>query len=97
MGNAQTPVILLADDSADDVAFFQSAVAQAELDILLHCVSDGLQAVSYLQREGIYTDRDRYPFPDLIVSNGRMPNMNGLELIRWIKNSPNFKLSRSSC
>jgi CheY-like chemotaxis protein len=91
MSNAQKPVILLADDSADDIAFFRSAVAQANLDISLYTVSDGRQAASYLQGEGDYHDRDRYPFPDLIVTNGRMPNMNGIELLRWVKQQPQFQ------
>jgi CheY-like chemotaxis protein len=47
--------------------------------------------MSYLLAEGFYSDRERYPFPAPIVTNMKMPRMNGLELLAWIKQQPSLK------
>lgn len=47
--------------------------------------------MSYLLGDGFYSDRERYPFPALIITNMKMPRMNGLELLTWIKQQPTLK------
>ncbi len=84
-------IVLLVEDNASDLLFIQRAIRKAGIPIALYLVENGELAVSYLLGEGVYADREQYPFPALIITNMKMPRMNGLELLRWVKQQPNMK------
>lgn len=83
--------VLLAENNEDDLIFLQRAIRKAGVSVSLHLVSNGEEAVSYLLGEGEYADRERYPKPVLLITNVKMPRMNGLELLVWVKQQPNYK------
>lgn len=78
-------VILVVEDSADD--FFLLNVALDKVGIGTHIAraEDGLEAVKYLEGTGVYADRKRYPLPCLMVTDLKMPRMDGFELLEWMK------------
>ncbi len=76
--------ILLVEDSADDVLLFQRAFKKAGINDAVQVVSDGEQCISYLSGEGIYSDREHFPMPRLIVMDVKMPRVGGLEVLRWM-------------
>ena len=51
-----------------------------------HVVEDGGAVLEYLDGEGEFSDRNVHPFPDVVVLDLKMPLMNGLEVLTWIKN-----------
>src|SRR5262245_26034988 len=51
-------------------------------------VEDGEEAIKYLRGEGMYADRETYPFPTVILSDLKMPRMSGFELLRWVREHP---------
>lgn len=53
-------------------------------------VTDGEEAVAYLRREHPYEDPVRAPRPDVILLDLRLPKVDGLEVLRQIKNDPNL-------
>lgn len=87
----QTLPILLAEDSEDDVFLMERAFQKARLTNPLRVVSDGEQALAYLKGEGVYADRDKYPFPALLLLDIKMPRMNGLELLQAIRSDPQLR------
>jgi CheY-like chemotaxis protein len=89
--NSSKHIVLLAEDNADDAIFIKRAIRKAGASVSLQHVENGEEAMSYLLGEGFYCDRERYPFPALIVTNMKMPRMNGLELLTWIKQQPTLK------
>ncbi len=91
MTNCFQYIVLLAEDNADDAIFIKRAIRKAGAPVSLQHVENGEEAMSYLLGEGCYCDRERYPFPALIVTNMKMPRMNGLELLAWIKQQPSLK------
>lgn len=80
--------ILLAEDNADDVVLLEHAFKRAGAASHLTVVSDGLEAISYLKGEGIYSDRVTYPFPDILLLDLNMPRKNGFEVLSWLRNDP---------
>jgi two-component system, chemotaxis family, response regulator Rcp1 len=75
------PCILLAEDDQDDFYFFQLAMEKCAGEInLIHAV-DGDAAMAYLEDTST-------PNPDLIVTDLKMPKINGFELLEWLKQHP---------
>jgi CheY-like chemotaxis protein len=77
--------ILVVEDSPQDAFLFKEALGRAHVHASLHIVEDGTEAVRYLCREGKYHDRRAHPFPNFIVSDVKMPQMDGFQFLRWVR------------
>jgi len=77
--------VLFVDDSEDDRLLTTHAFKLAGLDCL-RTVDSVPQALQYLRGEGCYSDRNKYPFPSLIVTDLKMPGLNGFDLLDTIRN-----------
>ena len=86
----QHAVILLVEDREDDVLIIAKAFAEARLDNEVRVVSDGEDAIRYLKGEGAYADRKKYPMPNLILLDLKMPRIDGFEVLRWLRQQPDF-------
>jgi CheY-like chemotaxis protein len=53
-------------------------------------VEDSDQALAYLSGQGIYADRVRYQPPALILLDLKMPRATGFEILKWIRDHPNW-------
>jgi CheY-like chemotaxis protein len=80
--------ILLVEDNADDVFFVKRAIKQAGIRSPLHVVSDGRQAIDYLQGAGTFSDRQNFPLPTVILLDIKLPEVSGLDVLRWIRSQP---------
>ena len=83
-------VILLADDSTDDVVIIHSAIRRAGFDNSIIVVSDGKQAIDYLLGKGPYADRLEFPRPDLLLLDLNMPRYDGFEVLEWVRKQPQW-------
>lgn len=82
--------ILLVEDNFSSILLVERALSQLNSSVSLQITRDGEQGKHYLEGTGQYGDRQRYPFPDMVLSNTRMPRINGIELLAWIKQQPEF-------
>jgi CheY-like chemotaxis protein len=82
--------ILLVEDSEDDIAIITRAFAQGGIANPLPVVRDGEEALAYLKGEGIYGNRTTHPLPVLVLLDLRLPRMEGLEVLRWIRRQSEF-------
>jgi len=48
-------------------------------------VGDGDAAVAYLAGTGEYTDRARYPWPNAVLLDLKLPRRSGLEVLGWAR------------
>jgi CheY-like chemotaxis protein len=90
----ENAVILLVDDRADDVLLIQRALVKAKVYNPVLVVRDGEEAMSYLQGTGIYSDRTRYPFPNLMLLDLKMPRMDGFQVLEAIRANREFRSLR---
>ncbi|MDB6052744.1 MAG: two-component system response regulator [Verrucomicrobiales bacterium] len=84
-------VILLVDDSENDVVMLQRAAKNVGLTNPIYVVNSGKDALIYLQGEGKYADRIKYPSPGILLLDLKMPGIDGFEVLRWVRNQQRFK------
>jgi len=80
--------ILLVEDEAADACLVRLALRDAEKNSQLHHVSDGAEALAFIQRQ-----EERFaavPRPRLILLDLNMPRMNGREFLRAFRADSSF-------
>jgi CheY-like chemotaxis protein len=77
--------VLLIDDSEDDRLFIGMALRRYPSFCVVGEVSDGEDAIAYLSGAGDYGDRQRHPFPDIILLDLKMPRKTGHEVLEWLQ------------
>jgi CheY-like chemotaxis protein len=85
MMTTDSRVVLLVEDNPDDVFLMQRALKKTGLDLPMHIVTDGRQALDYLSGTGPYEDRARFPLPSMMFLDLKLPYLNGFELLEWIR------------
>lgn len=83
--------VLLVEDDLNDIFLVKRAFKRAQVTNPLQVVTDGAEAIQYLQGKGKYADRRTYPLPKLIVMDIRMPRKTGFEVLEWVKNDGQLK------
>jgi CheY-like chemotaxis protein len=79
----RTPIdVLLVEDSPGDVRLTREAFREANESVHLHVAVDGVEAMAFLRREGVYVDAPR---PDFILLDLNLPRMDGREVLAHIK------------
>lgn len=81
--------VLLIEDNLGDVRLTQEAFRDANKAINLHVAADGVEAISFLKREGAYANSPR---PDLILLDLNLPKIDGREVLAHIKEDESLKL-----
>jgi CheY-like chemotaxis protein len=81
--------ILIAEDDADDRFLLQAAFEENGFTDKLYFVENGVEVVEYLQ--SINTDKSEKKFPRFILLDLNMPKKDGREVLRELKQHPDFK------
>lgn len=78
-------ILLVEDDPAHaEIVLRNLTILQDRVKCIAH-LSDGQQALDYLQREGDHKNPDDSPRPDLVLLDLRLPRVDGFEVLRRMK------------
>lgn len=80
--------ILLVEDNAGDVRLTREALRDAKVSNNLWVASDGVMAMEFLNRQGMFADAVR---PDLILLDLNLPRKSGREVLAEVKADPHLK------
>jgi two-component system, chemotaxis family, response regulator Rcp1 len=80
--------ILLVEDNPGDARLAQEAIREAQMRNHLNWVLDGVEALTFLRKEGKHTQAPR---PDLILLDLNLPRKDGREFLAEIKKDERFK------
>lgn len=77
--------ILLVEDDPAHAEIVRRNLADFRLANRLTHVEDGQAALDYLFRQNGHTDPEKYPRPDLVLLDLRLPKVDGLEVLHQLK------------
>jgi CheY-like chemotaxis protein len=80
--------VLLVEDNPGDVRLTKEALKEGKLLNQLTVVGDGVEALSFLRKEGRYADALQ---PELILLDLNLPKKDGREVLAEIKADPNLR------
>ncbi len=88
MFNGRPVEILLVEDNPGDVRLTIEALKEGKVSNNLRTVSDGIDALAYLRKQGKFVDAVR---PDLVLLDLNLPKKNGREVLEEIKKDSDLK------
>src|SRR5437868_15232979 len=85
------PTILHIEDDPNDVLLLEHACRKANVTCDIQRVADGDEAIAYLRGADGFADREKFPFPRLILLDLKMPRLNGFDVLEWLRNHHKLK------
>jgi two-component system, chemotaxis family, response regulator Rcp1 len=85
MRDMRQAVILVAEDNGADVQLTLTALRDAQAPPTIFVVSDGEQALAFLNRAGRYIAA---PHPDLVLLDLSLPKVDGYQVLETMKADP---------
>lgn len=83
--NMSEKIILLAEDDLNDAQQAREALAAAGIKNRVIRVMDGREAIDYLKGDGEFGDRQKFPFPSVLMVDVKMPRVDGFQVLDWVK------------
>jgi chemotaxis family two-component system response regulator Rcp1 len=80
--------ILMVEDNPGDVRLMQECFRDAGTPVRLHLAADGVEAMTFLSREG---EHQNAPVPDLILLDLNLPKLDGREVLVRVKEDEQLK------
>ena len=86
-----TVSILLVEDNPDHAELVMRSFENHEIPNTIYQAHNGEEALDYLFHRGQYTDTQTAPRPNVVLLDLRLPRINGLEVLKEIKQDEDLR------
>jgi chemotaxis family two-component system response regulator Rcp1 len=83
--------VLLVEDNVADSTLILEVFEDEKIAADVTVVRDGVEAIDFLRKQGIYADRPEDKTPDIVILDLNLPRMDGRELLSEMKNDPKLE------
>ena len=80
----KAPTLLVIEDARDHATLVGIAARSAHPGLDVRAVYSGVDGVAYLAGMELFEDRTEHPFPDLVILDLIMPEVDGFAVLSWI-------------
>jgi CheY-like chemotaxis protein len=88
MKNGKLVEILIIEDNTADTRLITEVFNSFKTKKNIYQVKDGIEAMNFLRKKDKYKD---FPKPDIIILDLNLPNKNGFEVLKEIKEDEKLK------
>jgi CheY-like chemotaxis protein len=79
------PTLLVVEDASDHAALIRVAARRAFPGLDVRVAGDGREGIAYLEGTPPFQDRRSHPFPDLVILDLIMPNIDGFGVLEHVR------------
>jgi CheY-like chemotaxis protein len=83
--------ILYVEEDEADIRLVKRAFGAERMKEAIQAVPDGSEAIAWLDGEGDFEDRARYPLPQLLLLGMERSGGEGLRVLRWMRARSTFR------
>jgi CheY-like chemotaxis protein len=84
--------ILVVEDDPNDQFLIKRAFDQLGVTAPIFFASNGAEAIAYMNGEGKFSDRTKYQYPTFIMTDLKMPVMDGFDVLDHLKSNPMWRI-----
>src|SRR6185436_4838404 len=84
--------ILVVEDDKNDHFLIERALRAAGVLGPIHVVGDGAEAIAYFMGEGKFADRQTYAYPTFVMTDLKMPKVDGFAVLEFLKGNPEWAI-----
>jgi CheY-like chemotaxis protein len=80
------PTLLVIEDARVDAMLIRVAARRSMPGLDVRVAGDGREGIAYLEGLPPFQDRRSHPFPDLVILDLLMPEVDGFGVLEWLRN-----------
>ncbi len=81
------PTLLVVEDARVDALLIRVAARRAIPGLDVRVAGDGREGIAYLAGTAPFQERRSHPFPDLVILDLIMPDIDGFGVLEWLRES----------
>src|SRR5512143_2062790 len=89
--NGEPILVMLVEDNVDHAELVMRTLAEHRVANRVRHFMDGQSALDYLYHRNGYADVAQNPYPHIILLDLRLPRVDGLEVLKQIKDSDTLR------